>query len=183
MEFSHFNIGAKESFSNPLKLCYFGLFDERSDQSILLAVANNVPNCEIHIFGNVVCDISLLSNQQNIIFHGKVAYADLPKLISPIDIFLLPYVRSELTNNINPLKLKEYLATGRPVIATALPEVVKLKEYLYLGKTKEDFVNTVKDLVSQKVKYDSHKTVNYIKSNETWLSKANYLSSLIAAEL
>ncbi|MFN8370937.1 MAG: glycosyltransferase [Bacteriovoracaceae bacterium] len=183
MEFSHFNIGAKSQFGSPLKLCYFGLFDERSDQNILLAVATKVENCEIHIFGNVVCDISLLSNQKNIIFHGKIAYSELPKLINPIDIFLLPYVRSELTNNINPLKLKEYLATGRPVIATALPEVAKLKEYLYLGNTQEDFVTTVKDLASAKIKYDSQKTVDYIKSKETWASKASFLSELLLQEL
>ena len=69
----------------------------------------------------------------NLRFPGPVPYADLPGHVAHFDLCILPYVVDDSTRNINPLKLKEYLATGKPVIATPLPEAVRLAEYLTLA--------------------------------------------------
>ena len=187
VDFAHFNIGENKKSSPILKLCYFGLFDERSDQLILKDLAENIPNCEIHIWGSIVCDIKMLKLIKNIIFHGKINYHELPIAIKEMDIFLLPYVRNELTDNINPLKLKEYLSTGRPVIATPLPEVVKLNDYLYLGTNSMEFITIVKDLQSclhhNKKHFPCNKVIEFIKKNETWEAKAKILSGIIQSNL
>lgn len=183
VEFDHFNIGPKRSHliktETILKLCYFGLFDERSDQDILKAIATTIPSCEIHIMGDVVCNIKKLSSISNILFHGKISYQLLPSAIKEMDIFLLPYVRNELTNNINPLKLKEYLLTGRPVVATDLPEVVKFNQYLHLGKNSEEFISIIKGLQNQTQIEHSEEVIRYIKEHETWEAKARHFSLLI----
>jgi glycosyltransferase involved in cell wall biosynthesis len=55
-----------------------------------------------------------------------VPYAELPAWLSAADVLLLPYTRDRLTDTIQPLKLREYLATGRPIATTDLPEVRRL---------------------------------------------------------
>lgn len=179
VEFDHFNIKAHKSFNSPLKLCYFGLLDERTDQDILVHLMKQITKCELHIFGNVVCNVKKLKAISGIKFHGKIPYPQLPSAITGMDIFLLPYQRNELTDNINPLKLKEYLATGKPVIAIDLPEVVKLRDYLFVAKDAQDFVNIVNGLRSKSISFDSQKVLRYIEDNETWAAKTKLLSEIL----
>lgn len=183
VEFKHFNIGPKKVKSlESLQICYFGLFDERSDQKILKKMAESLAKDQIHIYGNVVCPIEELSGLKNIHFHGPVPYKNLPQTISSMDIFILPYVRNELTENINPLKLKEYLSTGRPVIATALPEVVAFKDHLYLGNSPEDFIAHVEEIRAGH-ELDAQRTLSYLEGNETWDAKAQFFSAEIKKRL
>ncbi|WP_413586708.1 glycosyltransferase [Bdellovibrio sp. HCB274] len=180
VEFNHFNIGPKAS-EQMLKLCYFGLFDQRTDQQILLDLAKALPAASIEIIGNVVCDVSRLKEQENIHFMGPVSYAQLPQAISEMDMFILPYVRSELTDNLNPLKLKEYLSTGRPVIATALPEVAKLGEYLFVADNGSEFAQTVQDIQAGRLTGKGPAALQYLQASETWNAKAQLFSGVINA--
>ena len=183
VEFDHFNIGPKNNISTPYKICYFGLFDERSNQEILLKVATEIKNCEIHILGNVVCSVKSLREKSNIKFHGPIPYALLPEAIKEMDLFILPYEKNELTHFINPLKLKEYLSTGRPVVATDLPEVVKLKEYLFVESEADKFVSTIEAIINGQITFNGQKTVDYVKANETWEAKSRMLTKLIQGHL
>lgn len=183
VDLDHFNIGPLKFRNQKVCLCYFGLFDERSDQTILIEIAKTIPDCEVHILGKVACDIKKLKSYDNIIFHGNINYNNLPNAISTMDIFLLPYVRNKLTDNINPLKLKEYLSTGRPVFATELPEVVKLKDYLHLAKTPQDFITLIKNYQKDSQQFYSDKVFNFIAKNETWMAKSKLLSELITDKL
>lgn len=179
VDFDHFNIGIKKTKNAAFKICYYGLFDERSDQDVLIAISNSIALCEIHIFGNIVCNIKKLKEHNNIIFHGPVHYENLPKSIVEMDLFILPYVKNTLTHYINPLKLKEYLSSGRPVIASDLPEVIKLKDFLFVAKTPEEFVGIIQNIQNEKIPFDTEKTLSYISEHETWKAKAVLLSSLI----
>lgn len=178
VDFEHFSIPEKTTLSK-VKICYFGLFDERSDQDIILKMALDHQDCEIHLFGNVVCPVSKLEKCQNITFHGSVSYAELPAKIIDMDIFFLPYTETDLTRFINPLKLKEYLCTGRPVVATPLPEVIKLKEYLSIATTPDDFSAFINLYKNKSRSFDRMKILNYIKQNETWQVKSQMMVKLI----
>lgn len=182
VEFEHFNLGRKQAKGNPLKICYFGLFDQRNNQELLAYIANHLPEDQIDIIGNVVCETHLLKNCSNIKFLGPVSYQALPEKIKQYDIFILPYVENELTRNINPLKLKEYISTSRFIISTPLPEVLKFKEFIAIGKDGNEFVNHInyyRTHGDQVDYFNPDKAINYIKANETWEIKALKLSNLI----
>lgn len=179
VDFEHFNIGPKQFSDNKIKVCYFGLFDERSDQELLYNIAKSLPNVNIEIIGEVVCDISLIKEISNISFIGKCQYMELPSRIKDYDIFILPYKLNELTKNINPLKLKEYLATSRLVISTPLPEVIYFKEYLKIAHNSDEFIIEILDYIKNPSAYNPQKTIEYIRENETWNAKALILSHLI----
>lgn len=109
----------------------FGVFDQRVDAHALRAAALMSPQATFVILGPVMdrdpdefCDVP------NLRFFDAVPYAELPGHVCHFDLCILPYLVDESTRNINPLKLKEYLASGKPVIASPLPEAIRLAEYL-----------------------------------------------------
>lgn len=179
VEFNHFKLKKKNSFDR--KICYFGLFDDRTNQDILEKMAMELSAHTFHIYGDVVCDVNRLKSYPNIYFHGKVAYANLPQAIEEMDAFILPYKMNELTASINPLKLKEYLLTGRPVITTPLPEVLEYKNLLYVGESTEEFINHVRNLNAYE--HPGAMIQDFIQNNETWDKKAKILGTTIATLL
>lgn len=179
VDFDFFQIPALMKNNLPPKLCYFGLFDERFDQELICSFLKTKPEVELHIIGNVVCGTDKLKAFSNVVFHGKVPYKELPAKISEMDIFLLPYVLNELTRNINPLKLKEYLGIGRPVIATKLPEVIKLSSHLNLISSPSELKNLVEKYERGEELHSRAKVLEYVSQNETWLAKARQLCELL----
>jgi hypothetical protein len=62
---------------------------------------------------------------------GNLPYAELPALLKGLDVCLLPYVEDERAFYRSPLKLYEYLAAGRPVVATRHPEAVEQADWVF----------------------------------------------------
>jgi glycosyltransferase involved in cell wall biosynthesis len=112
----------------------FGLFDRRVDADLLAATAAALPTATFAVLGPVVDrGTGEFDHIPNLRFFGAVPYDALPGHVAHFDVCILPYVLDETTRSINPLKLKEYLASGKPVVATPLPEAVRLGEYLILA--------------------------------------------------
>jgi glycosyltransferase involved in cell wall biosynthesis len=115
---------------------YFGNFDRRNNQELITTLAKAMPYVSFVFTGPVQDNISSLRKLPNVFFTGPVPYEELPSVVKGWEACLLPYYYNALTVNINPLKLKEYLACGKPVIATPLPDVCELREYLRVVEEK-----------------------------------------------
>jgi glycosyltransferase involved in cell wall biosynthesis len=74
---------------------------------------------------------------------GRRPYEAMPEYISAFDCCLVPFAINRLTEGVNPIKLREYLAAGRPVVATALPEILPYAGVLELAASPEEFVTAV----------------------------------------
>jgi glycosyltransferase involved in cell wall biosynthesis len=119
---------------------FFGLVDERIDQELVAGVAAALPRARFVFLGEVVCDVSALNRVPNVTLLPPVPYAELPEAAARFDVCWLPYRINDLTKNINPLKLKEYLALERPVAAVPLPEVAALAAHVALAEDAAGFV-------------------------------------------
>ena len=105
-------------------LGYFGLIAaDWIDLPLLVAVAKRFPQASLVMLGKVTMDVSELSKLPNVHLLGRKPYADLPAYAKAFDVALIPFPISEATLNSNPLKAREYLAAGLPVISTRIPEV------------------------------------------------------------
>jgi len=105
-------------------LGFFGLISaDWVDVELTARVASHFSGGSMVLLGKVATDVSVLERLPNVHLLGRVPYADLPAYSKGFDVALIPFVISELTLNANPLKAREYLAAGLPVVSTALPEV------------------------------------------------------------
>jgi glycosyltransferase involved in cell wall biosynthesis len=77
---------------------------------------------------------------------GEVSHAALPGALAGTDAFIIPYRISPLTRGISPAKIFECFATGKPVVASPLPELEGLSEHVYLANGPEEFVSVLRKL-------------------------------------
>ena len=104
---------------------YVGVIDERVDLALVDALAVANPAATVAMIGPVVkIDESVLPRRANIAYLGKRGYDELPALLAGIDVALMPFALNEHTENISPTKTLEYFAAGRPVVSTAVADVV-----------------------------------------------------------
>ncbi len=157
---------------------YFGLIDERTDQDLIETILSHHPDWSVVFIGKANVDLTQLSQHSNFHHINAVSYEDLPCYAALFGVCLLPYVRTKLTDNINPLKLKEYLATGKPVVSTALPEAVKLSEWgVRIGNDKAEIIQQIEAVLSID-SWDPKEQFSLLGS-ESWQHKAEQLSGWI----
>ena len=150
---------------------YFGLFDERSDQNVIAAVASQMPDFSFVFTGPIATDTKALNSFPNIFFTGPIPYQDLPSLVSGLDVLFIPYLVNEFTASISPLKLKEYLTTGKPVIATPMAETILLEEYLTIVRTTQEWKAGLSAALSVDIPA-RQKAIRAMMAGESWTRKA-----------
>lgn len=102
---------------------FFGLIADWVDLDVMALVAKRFPEGSLVLLGKATTDTSVLERLPNVHLLGRKRYEDLPNYCKGFDVALMPFRINELTLNANPLKVREYLAAGLPVVSTAIPEV------------------------------------------------------------
>lgn len=127
-------------------LVFVGQVDERMDQALLRKLVDELPGCRVVLAGRVKpgVDVDALRDEDRIQLLGYVPYEELPGVLRVADVCLVPYVIDELTRSCNPLKVFEYLATGRPVVATDLDALDWCADVIHVATDGDDFVAGVR---------------------------------------
>jgi glycosyltransferase involved in cell wall biosynthesis len=124
---------------------YFGLMAaDWIDVDLLEHVARHFAGGSLVLLGKVTTDMSRLTSLPNVHLLGRKPFADLPAYSKGFDVAILPFPISEVTLNANPLKVREYLAAGLPVVSTKIPEVEVLG-LARIAETKEDFARAIEE--------------------------------------
>jgi hypothetical protein len=114
----------QESIPHP-RLGFYGVLDERFDIELIDYIATHRPDWHIVLIGPVVkIDPQLLPRQSNIHYLGAKQYSELPGYLAGWDVAMISFALNESTKFISPTKTPEYLAAGRPVVSTAITDVV-----------------------------------------------------------
>jgi glycosyltransferase involved in cell wall biosynthesis len=161
-------------------LGFFGLIHEWIDLDLIEYVARAMPEWSIVMIGKCSIDISRFKPYNNVVFLGQKPYESLPAYCRAFDVGLIPFVVNELTINVNPIKLREYLSSGLPVVSTSLPEVEKYHDIVQMAATYEEFVAKVEHILT----VDSpgmHDQRSLRMASETWLGKVEYISQCVGA--
>jgi glycosyltransferase involved in cell wall biosynthesis len=124
---------------------YIGAVSPWLDQDFLAAAARTHPDWSVVIIGPVDTDTSALTGFPNIHLLGHRDYRQLPSYLKGFDATVIPFRVNELTRGVNPVKLYEYLAAGKPVVSSDLPEVRAFGEMVSLARTPGEFVQTLEE--------------------------------------
>jgi len=132
---------------------YVGGVHKWIDQELVKYLAERYPQYSFVFIGPVQTDVSKLQILKNIHFLGKKEHERLPFFIKYFDVGVIPYLISEYTNNVYPTKLNEYLALGKPVVSTQLPEIIEFnKEYgdiVHVSEGKEKFGKNINKAINE----------------------------------
>ncbi|OJT21566.1 glycosyltransferase [Archangium sp. Cb G35] len=129
---------------------FFGLVADWVDLEAIAATARAHPEGSVVVIGKVAPDVdpAVLKAEKNIHLLGRKPYSALPGYCKAFDVALMPFKVNELTLNANPLKVREYLAAGVPVVSSDIPEVRKVG-LCKLAKDTEDFVRKVDECLAE----------------------------------
>ena len=157
---------------------FYGLLEDWVDLDVIRYMATARPGWSFLMIGEVKTDISALRKLSNVHFPGRRPYASLPGYCRKFDIAVLPFIVNELTLAANPLKVREYLAAGLPVVATPLPEVVKLGDLVRMATTPAEFLGQC-DALLKDGRRGPDLSVSHQMDAESWDGKVEVLSDLI----
>jgi glycosyltransferase involved in cell wall biosynthesis len=135
-----------KGFKGPI-IGFFGLIADWVDIDLIRFLADSQRDWNFVFLGKCVTDIRIFDGAPNIHLLGPRPYALLPSYAKAFDVGILPFVVNDLTLAANPLKLREYLAAGLPVVASAIPEAEKLQHALKVGRNKLDFLDQLQTIV------------------------------------
>lgn len=129
------------SLTGSKTLGYFGVIDERIDRELLRHLVRERPDWNLVMIGPVNRAVFEEFKASNVVFTGARDYKVLPRYLAFFDVCLMPWALNELTLHINPTKALEYFASGKPVVSTPIPDMVKYySDVIYFAATPEEFV-------------------------------------------
>lgn len=114
------------------------------DFNLIRSTAEQNPNCSFVFIGPVgrgdpSTDVHALSELKNIHLLGPRPYEQLPRYVNAFDVCLIPFRLNDSTRGTLPMKFFEFLAAGKPVIATELPALADFSDYYYCIRTANEF--------------------------------------------
>jgi GT2 family glycosyltransferase/glycosyltransferase involved in cell wall biosynthesis len=122
---------------------YYGAFARWIDYELIRFAATRRPDLNFLLIGpdhDDTLNASRLSSVANVRWFGPRSYQDLPDFLRYFDVAIIPFQLDNITLSVSPIKLFEYLAAGKPVITTDLPECRK-HEPVMIAHTPEEFVS------------------------------------------
>jgi glycosyltransferase involved in cell wall biosynthesis/uncharacterized SAM-binding protein YcdF (DUF218 family) len=102
---------------------YVGTVGRVFDQALLCEAARALPGVQFVLVGPVSVEVAALQAMPNVHLLGPKAHDEIPACIAAFDVTLVPYLRTRYTESVYSCKLNEYLAVGKPVVTTDLPEM------------------------------------------------------------
>ena len=113
---------------------YIGAISDWFDIGLLTTVAKNMLDVDFVLVGDVTqVDVSVAASLPNVEFIGEVPYEMAPQYVQSFDVCTIPFRICELTLATNPVKAYEYLAAGKPVVATPLPELERMDDMVSIA--------------------------------------------------
>ena len=167
--------------SRPI-LLYIGAISEWTDFAAFQEVAMKHPDKTIILIGPAVPAVrpqmDKLLAAPNVQHLGVVKHDELPAYLAAADVCLIPLLKNDLTRFLNPNKLYEYFAAGKPVVSMALsPDLIAMRDHVFLAEEAAEFAAQIEPALATAATLAEQRR-NLAVEND-WQEKANQMVALI----
>jgi glycosyltransferase involved in cell wall biosynthesis len=150
---------------------YGGFAEHTTDISLLEKVVDLLPEMSFVFVGRASSDCSRLMLAKNVRMLGQKPYEQIPHYGKCFDVAIMPWRQNRWIRACNPIKLKEYLALGKPIVSTPFNELDKYLDVVYEARTAEDFARAIeKALAEDNPERIAARRIRVM--NDSWDSKA-----------
>lgn len=148
--------------NNRKKVGYIGTISTWVDLNLIKNIALKYNKLDFYIVGPVEqgMNIDEYKNIKNIIFTGSQPYYSIPNILDKLDVAIMPFKKIDLIKSVNPVKIYEYLAMGKPVIALKYKETEKFGNLIYTYDSEDDFMKVLEialndnnELLDERIKF------------------------------
>lgn len=197
VDFEHFRRVVAEQREEPddlkqipaPRIGYVGYLKRHLDLPLPLAIARQRRDWSIVLIGpvredhhEIMDDIAQLEQQPNVYFLGHKPYSELPAYIKGFDVCLMNYQKTPYTKYIYPVKLHEYLACGKPVVATPLENLQEFSHVLQFAETPSDWVRKIEAGLAETDARLREQMVSVAGEN-SWAARTDKIVALFDAAL
>jgi hypothetical protein len=186
VEYEHFS--KKVEMGPPLEIStipkprigFIGVVGNWLDLSLIKQISVSHPEWHFVFIGPIESRIDILANVTNVHFLGKKPYELLPIYLRYIDVCILPFKVNDMTNSVNPIKLYEYSAAGKPIISTRIKEVTSLQKFVTIVDTPEQFSRAISVTLGHPDLDKIQSGQKFAASND-WSNRLSLIEMLIAS--
>lgn len=159
-----------EGLERPL-IAFWGVADRRMDINFVTRLAADLQRGTI-VFVGPQCECNpLLKRTARVVCLGPVDYEMLPQVAREAAVLIMPYADIPVTRAMQPLKLKEYLATGKPAVVRDLPATREWRDCLDLAATPQAFSEAVRLRLTTGLLPEQRRARSRLRA-ESWATKA-----------
>lgn len=168
---------AKELVRTNKPFVYIGTISTWLDFKKLVALLNDNQEITIVLIGPKSCDIP---NHPRLLYKGPITHEEVFDVMKSSYALIMPFIVNELIEAVNPVKLYEYIYSGKPVISVRYGETEQFAEYVNLYTSYQELDKIVKDIVSDRVGQKSvEECVSFVKGN-TWNCRCEQISKALS---
>jgi glycosyltransferase involved in cell wall biosynthesis len=137
------------------------------DYELIAKLADADPNWNIVIVGpRTKVEESVLVQRPNIHWLGGRDYSQLPMYAKRFDVCMMPFAINEATEFINPTKALEYMATGRPIVSSAIEDVVlQFSKVVAIANSHEEFIELCREAVREPNQLSIERGIELARNN------------------
>ena len=158
---------------------FYGSIADWIDIKLLAEIATLMPEWNFVLIGAIHTDVSRLESFDNVHFLGQKNHDELPCYSQHWQVSLLPFVLNEQIIASNPLKLREYMAAGSPIVSIDFPQLHQYQEHVYVADGAAQFAQAMRDALNDTL--SQREARQHKVATESWQSVTDKIDSLIQA--
>lgn len=161
---------------------YIGSLHEWIDLELMAWLARARPAWTFLCVGHAATDVSALAALPNVRLAGPQPYAELPHWARAFDVAIIPYRLNRQVANANPLKLREYLATGKPVVSVRNLEIEKFARWVRIADGREAFLAALDEVLANDTPAAAAERMAAV-ADQTWDRRVEEVLARVVAAL
>lgn len=159
---------------------FLGSLNYWIDTHLLARIAKAHPEWTLALVGphDLLGNISPLEGLPNVVMTGRVPYEEVPTYVRVFDVCLNPYILDNVAGGCSPIKLYEYLATGKPIVSVDMPEARRFEGLIRIACDPDDFVAQVEAVAAADDGLSGERMAE--ANRHSWRARFEHVSAALA---